>query len=278
MYERTNERTRERCRGTDKARERAKTERKKQIEIEIVKTNHTQQIRAHITVAHTTSDSIHNFHENINPYVRAYERRTRGNSNKVRTQNRALPEVGTKMLHLYMPRLYVCVCVQLSMLFLFFSHFRNFFILLFFCACFVRFLLHFYFFDSPFVHFNCTNGIYVSFAQHAHTYDAIHTIRMSDVSCAIVTLNDWLANTRQQSFTIGGPECDTVHVCVFASYSEDYPPILCISLIFSISIRLFMSVGRSEFERVPSFVEAAAVIAVGCRCYFCFCFCCCCCC
>lgn len=34
----------------------------------------------------------------------------------------------------------------------------------------VRFLLHFYFFDSPFVHFNCTNGIYVSFSQPPFTY------------------------------------------------------------------------------------------------------------
>lgn len=70
--------------GTDKASESArasyKTERKKQIEIEIVKTNHTQQIRdsAHITVAQPpATESIHTKHFTMKIYQFAYVRSER---------------------------------------------------------------------------------------------------------------------------------------------------------------------------------------------------------
>lgn len=142
------------------------------------------------------------------------------------------------------------------------------------CLLFVRFLLHFYFFDSPFVHFNCTNRIYVSFAQpHDHTRTRTPFVSFRFVSfiratsmCIYSTYTEWersgwvnekserkansyfgcvmryrhikrLVSKHQIAIVYDWPtECDTVDVCVFASYSKDYPPILCISLTFSISI------------------------------------------
>lgn len=131
----------------------------------------------------------------------------------------------------------------------------------------VRFLLHFYFFDSPFVHFNCTNGIYVSFSQPPST----HTHACERCCCMHVCMFMWIEwmewnemnERRRERHTYSArnefshfgcvmryrhikrlvskhqiaivydwrTECDTLSlcsvctcVCVFASYSTDYPP------------------------------------------------------
>lgn len=129
--------------------------------------------------------------------------------------------------------MFVCVCVSVSnaercaaavFLLLFLVIFRarcesfdDSFLLLFFFI--LLFSVYISISSTPFVHFNCSN----SYLHFILTCKRIHSTQCQCVSCAIVTLSDWLANTDGNRLRLDDrmwephTNCSIMSMCCFIS-------------------------------------------------------------